>query len=55
MRERSILPGLIFAGVVHVEEDEGVVHDGGEEAGVEQRVHVRPKLPHPARLQQHRH
>jgi len=43
-------PGLVLPGVVHVEEDEGVVDDGGEEAGVEEGVHVRTKLPDPTRL-----
>ena len=36
--------------MVEEEGDEGVVHDGGEQEGVEDRVHVAGKLPHPARL-----
>ena len=37
--------------MVHVEEDEGVVHDSGEDGGVEEGVHVRTKLPDTAGLE----
>ena len=39
------LPGLVLPGVVHVEEDEGMVDDGSEDTGVEQRVDMATKLP----------
>ena len=47
-REKSPCASLIVTAGVKEESDEGVVDDGNEEVGVEERVQVGCELPHPA-------